>query len=108
MGVEILTSPQLSDCVFDGISLGSRVCKLKLKVKDQSLYLLQVCAPNAVSKYQTTVHDVSDAFKRVGTTESTILVRDFNANFETDNETRKGVIVRHGDPAFNENDWYLF
>ena len=41
-GVEILTSPQLSDCVFDWIPLGSRAGILKLKVKDWLLCLSQV------------------------------------------------------------------
>ena len=45
-GVGILTSHQLSDCVFDWILLGSRASMLKLKVKDRQLCLLQVYAPN--------------------------------------------------------------
>ena len=44
-GVEILTSPRLSDFVSDWIPLGSRVCMLKLKVLDRPLFLLQVYAP---------------------------------------------------------------
>ena len=48
--VGILTSPRLSDCVFDWISLGSWACMLKLKVKDRSLCLLQMCASNVVSE----------------------------------------------------------
>ena len=43
--VGIRTSPRLSDCVSDWISLGSRVCMLKLKVLDRSWCLLQVYAP---------------------------------------------------------------
>ena len=39
----------------------------------------------------------------VGSTEPTILLGDFNAHIGTDNETWKGVIGRHGEPAFNEN-----
>ena len=38
-GMGILTNSQLADCVFDWISLGSRACMLKLKVKDRSLCL---------------------------------------------------------------------
>ena len=51
--------------------------------------------------------DVNDALQRVGSTESTIFLRDFNTHIETYSETWKGMIVRHGDPAFNENNWYL-
>ena len=107
VGVEILTSPQLSDDVFDWIPLGSRACMWKPKVKDQSLCLLQVYPPNAVSEYQTFVDDVNDALQRIGSTESTILLGNFNANIETDSETWKSVIGRHGDPAFDENGQYL-
>ena len=57
----ILISPQLSDCVFDWIPLGLRVCILKLKVKDRSLCLLQVYAPNAVNEYQVFVDNVDHA-----------------------------------------------
>ena len=32
---------------------------------------------------------------------------DFNAHIGTDNDTWKGVIGKHGDPAFNKNGRYL-
>ena len=60
-----------------------------------------VC-PKFVSEYYVIVEDVDDVLYRVGSTESTILLRDFNAHFRTDNKTWKGVIGRHGDQAFNE------
>ena len=106
-GVEILISPQLSDCVFDWIFWGSRACMLKLKVKDWSFYLLQVYAPNAVNEYQSFMNDVNDALQRVGSTESNTLVGDFNAHIGTDSETWKGVIGKAWRSAFNENDRYL-
>ena len=63
---------------------------------------------NAVSEYQAFVDNDNDALQqRIGSTESTILLRDFNAHIGTDSETRKGVIGRYGDPAFNENGRYL-
>ena len=80
---------------------------LKLIVKDRSLCLLQVYTPNAVGKYQVFVDDVNDAFQRVRSTEFKIFLVDFNAHIGTDCETWKGVIGRHGDPAFNENGRYL-
>ena len=70
---------------------------LKLKVKDWSLYLLQVYAPNAVNEYQAFMNDVIDALQRVGSTESNTLLGDFNAHIGTDSKTWKGVIGRHGD-----------
>ena len=51
MSVGILTSPQLSDCVFDWIRYGLWACMLRLKVKDRSLCLLQVYAPHAKGEY---------------------------------------------------------
>ena len=73
----ILTTPQLSDCVFDWIPLRSWACVLKLNVKDRSLCLLQVYAPDVVSDHQSFVNDVNDALQRVGSTESTILFGEF-------------------------------
>ena len=61
-GVAIFTSPLLSDCVFDWIPLGSRVCMLKHKVKNRST-CLNVYAPNNVSEYQVFVNDVNDVFQ---------------------------------------------
>ena len=62
VGVGILTSPQLSGCVSKWIPLGSRVCMLKLKLRDRALCLLQVYAPNATSEYETFVDEVNDTF----------------------------------------------
>ena len=76
-------------------------------MKDRSLCLLQVYAPNAVNKYQVFVDDVNEALQRVGSTETITLLGDFNAHIGTDSKTWKGVIDRHGDPAFNENGQYL-
>ena len=63
--------------------------------------------PNALKEYQAFEDDVNDTIQRVGQTESTILLRYFNAHIETDSETWKGVIGRYGDPEFNENGRYL-
>ena len=68
----ILTSPQMSDYVFDWISLRSRAYTLKLKVKDWSICLFQMYAPDAVSEYQAFVDDVNNALQRVRSTESKI------------------------------------
>ena len=63
--------------------------------------------PNALGEHQAFVDDVNDALQRVGSTESTILLGNFNAHIGTDSKTWKGVIGRHGDPGFNENGRYL-
>ena len=87
--------------MFDWIPLRSRACMLKLKVKERSLCLLQVYVPNAVSEYQAFVDDVNDALQRVGSTEFTFILNNFNAHIGTDNGTWKGVISKHGDQPFN-------
>ena len=56
----------------------------ELKVLDRSLSLMQVYAPNAMSKYQTFVYEVNDALLRVSPTESAALMGDFNAHVGTD------------------------
>jgi len=103
-GVGILTSPLLSDCVSEWVPLGSRVCILKLKVKNQSTCLLQVyeVCPNAASEYQAFVDEVNDALLRVSPSESTVLMGDFNTHIRTDTKTWKRVIGRHGVPGLNE------
>ena len=45
---------------------------------------------------------VNNVLQRVGSTEPTTLLRDFNKHIGTDSEIWKGVIGTHGDPAFNE------
>ena len=106
-GVGILTRPRLSDCVSDWIPFGSRVCMLKLKVLDWSLCLLQIYSPNTTSEYQAFVDYVNDALLQVSATESTVLMRDFNAHVRTDTDTWKGVIGKHGVAGLNENGRYL-
>ena len=64
-------------------------------------------APDAVSEYQAFVVDVNDALQRLGSAESTTLLKNFNALIETDNKMWKGVIGIHGSPAQNKNGRYL-
>ena len=104
VGVGILTSPQLSDCVFDWIPLGTWACMLKLKVKDRLLCLLQLYAPNAVREYQAFVDDVNDALQRVRSTESTIFSGILTHTLEQTAKHGKAWLI---DPASNENGWYL-
>ena len=106
-GVGILASHRLSDSVSDWIPLGSRVCMLKLKVLDRSLCLLPVYAPNATSEYQAFVDKVNDALLRVSSTESTVLIVEFNAYVGTETDTWKGMIGKHGVTGLNENARYL-
>ena len=51
--------------------------------------------PNGVSEYQAFVNDVNNALQRVGSTESSNLLEDFNVHIGADNEAWKSVIGRH-------------
>ena len=44
-------------------------------------------APNAVSEYQAFINDVNDALQRVGSTESLILLENFEVHIGTESET---------------------
>ena len=59
------------------------------------------------SECQAFVDDVNNALLRVPATESTVLMWDFNAHVETDTDTWKGVIGKHGVTGLNENGRYL-
>ena len=79
----------------------------QLKVLDWSLCLLQVNAPSASSEYQDFVNQVNEALLQRPPTESTVLMRDFNAHVETDTDTWKGVIGKYVVTGLNENERYL-
>ena len=98
---------QLCMIKLDWILIRLRTCMLQLKVENQLLYLLQVYALNAVSKYQAFVNHVNDALRREESTNSIIISGDFNAHIETDFETWKSVTGKYGDSALNENGLYL-
>ena len=67
--------------------MGSRTCILKVKTKDRSLCLLQVYTPKTVSQYQAIVDDFNNVLERIGSTESVILLGNFNADIRTESET---------------------
>ena len=50
---------------------------LMLKVKDQSLYPLQVYTFKTENEYQAFVDDVNEAFRSLGSTEFTIFLENF-------------------------------
>ena len=102
-GVGILTSPRLADCVIDWNPLGGRVCLLRLRLKERTLALLMVYAPNAEAEYQPFLDEVDAALQRVANMDSIILMGDFNAHVGTDSLTWKGVIGRNGDSDLNTN-----
>jgi len=68
--------PQRTGCVDEWISLGVRVCMLK--VIDCSLYFIQVyTGPSSTAQYQEFMEETNDALQRVEGNEATILLAYF-------------------------------
>ena len=102
-GVGLLVSPNIAECVVDWVPLGGRVCLLKLNLQERSLCILQVYAPNIKSQYEAFLEEVEVALGKATSSESLVLLGDFNAHVGIDNGTWKGVIGQHGDPDINKN-----
>ena len=102
-GFGLLVSPHIADCVVDWVSLGGRVCLLKLRLQERSLCVLQVYALNIESQYKAFLEEVAVALRKATSAESLVLLGDFNAHVGTDNVTWKCVIGQHGDPDINKN-----
>ena len=86
-GVGIFVSPRLDHCVTDWISLGERLCLLKLGIQKWSLCILQVYASNAEAQSQPFLDEVGVALQKVTSVESIFLLGDFNADVGTDDKT---------------------
>ena len=102
-GVGLLVSPNIAECVVDWVPLGGRVCLLKLRLQERSLCILKVHAPNIESQYEIFPDEVEVALGKATSSESLVLLGDFNAHVGIDNATWKGVIGQHGDPNINKN-----
>ena len=102
-GVGLRVSPNIAECVVDWVPLGGRVCLLKLRLQERSLCILQVYAPNIESQYEAFLEEVKVALGKATSSESLVLLGDFNAHVDIDNATWKGVIEQHGDPDINKN-----
>ena len=74
---------------------------------NRSLCLLQVYAPMLRVNIRLCGW-VNNALLRISSTESTVLMGDFNAHVGSDTDTWKGVIRKHGVTGLNENGRYLF
>ena len=104
-GVGLLVSPKMTESVVDWVPLGGRVCLLKLRLQERSLCtsILQVYAPNIDSQYEAFLKEVEVALIHVTSSESLVLLGDFNAHMGIDNATWKCIIGQHGDPDINKN-----
>ena len=102
-GVGLLVSPNIAECVVDWVPLGGTVCLLKLRLQERPLCILQVYAPNIESQYEAFLEEVEVALEKATSSESLVLLGDFNTHVGIDNATWKGVIGQHGAPDNNKN-----
>ena len=102
-GVGLLVSPNIAECVVDWVPLRGRVCLLKLRLQKRSLSILQMYSPDIKSQYEAFLEDVEVALGKATSSESLVLLGDFNAHAGINNATWKGVIWQHGDPDVNKN-----
>ena len=91
-GVGLLVSPNIAECVVDWAPLGRRVCFLKLRLQERSLCILQVYAPNIESQYEAFLEEAEVALGKATSSESLVLLGDFNAHVGIDSAIWKGVI----------------
>ena len=70
----------LAKCVVDWVLLGRKVCFLKLRLQDQSLFTLQVYASNIESQYEAFLQEVEVALGKATLSSSLVLLGDFNAH----------------------------
>ena len=102
-GVGLLVSPNMAECVVDWVPLGGRICFPKLRLQERSLCILQAYAPNIESQHKAFLEEVEVALGKAASSESLVLLGDFNAHVGIVNATWKGVIGQHGDPDINKN-----
>ena len=95
-GVGLLVSPSMAECVVDWVPLGGRVCFLQLRLQMQSLCILQVYARNVESQYEAFLEEVEVALRKAASSESLVLLGDFNTHVGIDHAIWKGVIEQHG------------
>ena len=68
---------------------------------------LQVYAPNMELQYEAFLEEVEVALRNATSSESLVLLGEFNAHVGIDNVTWKGVIGQRGDRDINKNGRYL-
>ena len=72
VGVGLLVSPNIAECVVDWVPLGGRVCLLKLRLQERSLCILQVYALNMESQYEAFLEEVEVALGKATLSESLV------------------------------------
>ena len=100
-GVGILTNPRPAEKVVDWRPISERAALLRLKLKEKTLALVQVYAPNTESEYAPFLDEVLGVLEGIPGTDCIVLLGDFNAHVGDDAQTRKGVIEKNGDSDTN-------
>ena len=100
-GVGILTSPRLAERIVEWRPISERVALVRLKLKEKTLALVQVHAPNTESEYPLFLDEVLDVLEGIPGTDSIVLLADFNAHVGNDAQTWKGVIGKNGNSDIN-------
>ena len=88
-GVGILTNPRLAERVVEWRPISERVALLRLKLKEKTLALVQVYAPNTESEYAPFLDEVLGVLEGISGTDSIVLLGDFNAHVGNDAQTWK-------------------
>ena len=101
-GVGILTNSRLAERVVEWRPISERMTLLRFKLKEKTLALVQVYAPNTESEYAPFLDEVLRVLERIPGTDSIVLLGDFNAHVGKDAQTWKGVIGENGNSDINE------
>ena len=84
-----------------------RVALLRLKLKEKTLILAQMYAPNTESEYVPFLNEILGVLEEIPGTDSIALLEDSNAHVGNDVQTWKGVIEKNGDSDTNAQDRVL-
>lgn len=108
-GVALLISPRLTSCVVQWSPHSGRVASLRLRLPVGKTLAVAVLAyaPNAEAEYSTFLAELDDCLLALPSTDSVMILGDFNAHVGNDIQTWGSVIGRHGDAHLNHNGEHL-
>ena len=100
-GLGILTNPRLAERVVEWRPISERVAVLRLKLKEKTLALVHMHAPNTESEYAPFLDEVLGVLERIPGIDCIVLLGDFNVHVGNDAQTWKGIIGKNGDSGIN-------